>query len=266
MKLSEIKQICSDAAGSQGYISDATMTALANQAVQDLVSSTHCLEKRKTVACVAGQQTYAFPDDCEKLRLAAYDGTYISPATLEELRWKTNKWDSDRGEPRCWFVNGLNDEVGLWPIPGSSTTFVAGEPEVGVLMDEDGVWVDTAYGDLLEEPGAIVDIVSALELELFYYARPREMDDDDDVPDLPAWAHPAVAFFMLKEMYRSMTPMRDIEKSTFWGELYKRARGRLAIRMFNRLPKEWRVRPDRFSGEARHRYGRLPQVVDVSGS
>lgn len=273
MTYSEIRSFVDDILGSQSVVSDDTMLAWANQAVKELVSDTECLEKRQAMLAVADQQEYSYPTDCKKLRRVAFDGTVIDYINLFSLQNEAHRWDEDAGDPRKWFAYGLNESFGVWPIPATGTVTevysgTTGSLIFGALTDGMGVIVDTADGSSINNYGAIVEdasveSIAGRELDVFYFAEPPDMTGDDDEPDLPGWAHPYVAYFMLREVYKTSTQLKDPMRAAYWGSEYNHGKNRIRVRTNGRLPREWRLKP-RVGVRAPYRYGRLPQVVDTS--
>ena len=267
MTYSEIKSHFNAIFGTSTYITDSMLLSWANSAVAELVADTGCLEKRQKIVLTAGTQLYDFPDDCDKIRRAAYDGEKLPAESKWALQQHTKGWDSDSGTPKCYFVDGLNEQIGLYPIQTADTlTQGTTTATYGMMLPTDGsfgVRIDRTVGDRLEDSyGGVYAEVVGLDLEIYYRALAPAMTEDDHVPALPHWAHPLVLYYMLKMAYGCHSPVRDVQKSSLWAEIYRNGKYRLKVRTGGRNPKEWLLRTTGRKVRSL-KVGRLPDVIDV---
>jgi len=244
------------------YFSNANLITWANMSVRDMVSESRCLERRQKLVVTAGTQTYDLPSDCDRVRRAAYDGDKLLDRGMFELQISAPKWDIDTGIPRWYFVDGLNEQIGLYKIPTTSTTVTDTDGEFGGLLPSDG-WggiVDATVGERLPVlDGGQYEEITGFELELYFSCRPAEITQNDSVLDVPAWAHPVVLYSLLRFAFSAQTPMMDKARAAYWGDLYAHGKDRLIKQSNDRLPKDWRflVR----SIEGRPKIGRLPDLI-----
>lgn len=268
MNYGEIKDLFYDLSGfrrSGPYFSDANALMWANMAHRDLVSKSQCLERRQKIVVTAGTQTYDLPDDCNVVRRASYDGYKIMPMTKLELQWHENGWDRDQGTPCWYFVDGLNEQIGLYEIPNSSTSVEASSSGTGFKVSSTGTGfvIDTSdSGRLPPLTGFLIEEITGLDLEVYFSCRPPDIAADADVPALPLWAHHGLVYGMLRHAWRAHTPQRDVAKSALFGALYARVANRLKIRTNGKLPKDWLLEM-RGYGE-RPNISRLPDIIEVS--
>lgn len=269
MTYSDIKSsfwmLLGGASAENPYISTSQLLLWANMAVRDLVMDSKCLERRQQMVATASTQTYDMPSDCAVLLRVGHDGDKLWPITKTELMENTYRWDQDTGTPRMWYADQLNDQFGLYPIPSVSSTVSNSDSMFGfkVAPTAHGFLVDTAYGDRLDAPhGFLIEEITANEIEVYYYARPPEIDSDDDEPELPPWAHPFVVFYMLSRALKQHSPMQDMARSAYWQVMYNDGKQRLQRRSFGKLPKEWVFKSRAWGG--RPRISRLPDVIEVS--
>ena len=249
-----------------GYFSDATVLKYCNMAVIDLVSHSRCLERRNTILIEAGTQQYDLPTDCERILRAAFDWEKLIPTTKLSLQQDEVYWDTRRGDPQFYYTDMTNDQIGLFYIPGTGTAYTSTSSGFGGLIASTGFGgvIDTSIGERIAPDtfGGLLYEITANGLEIFYNARPPAIVDGDDVPELPAWSHPLVIYFMLWKALSAQTVFRDLEKSSLWHDFYKRGRSRLKHRMNSRLPKDWILKTK--DQGLRPRVSRLPDLIDNS--
>lgn len=80
--------------------------------------------RSRTTNVVASQQYYQNPEDALRPREVSYlMGTQWVPLdeVTDEHYWRQLNWVTTTGVPTCFYVRG-DDEIGLYPIPGSAVT------------------------------------------------------------------------------------------------------------------------------------------------
>ena len=252
------------ASASASTFSNDMLLEWANAAIRDLVDDCQCLERRQAINVEASTQTYDLPDDCDRVLRAAHDGDKLIQATKSGLQESAYRWDSDTGTPRWYFVDMLNEQIGLYPVPNLGSTTVESTTGYGVVVSDTGfgVVVDDSEAEALEDYGAVIHTLSALELEVYFTARAATMDGDDDVPSIPAWAHPLVLYAMLRNAYAAHTLMNNPNSAAYWSDLYQYGKRRLKRQSNDKLPKDWRVKT-RDEGYY-PRVSRLPTIIPTS--
>ena len=257
----------SDAHG--GYISSENLLKWCNMGLIDLVAKSRCLETYDTILVTAGVQEYDLPDNCERIERVSFNWETITPTMQLALQQEEVYWDTRRGTPQWYYVDMLNDQIGLFYIPGTSTTYtglsVPFQP-YGRLIAETGfgMVIDTDDGMALPETmfgGALYEI-TANGLKVYYNARPPAIEEDDDVPELPQWAHPLLVYYMLWKACSAMTPLRDLDKAEIWQSLYVSGLGRLMSRTNSRVPKDWLMKTK--DQHFMPRVSRMPDLIDPS--
>lgn len=226
----------------------AMLPTLANMAIRSLASETDCLVAKRTVTCTAGQQEYDMPSDCDKVLSAYYDGEKIRAVSKWDLQQSVmDGWDRFQGTPRFYYVGGLNEKIGLYRIPSVDTQTEETEGDTvgtgfGGLVGDDGYGrkiANTGYGAVLIDYGGTAYGVTGFGLDLFYAARPPEVENDEDGIVLPPWAAPIVLFEMLRGVYASPVPGGDVKKAAFWGWMSQAGRRRLTVRAASPTPKRY---------------------------
>ena len=246
------------------YITSTQLLLWANMGVRELVAESRCLERRQQMQVTSGTQTYDLPDDCDRVFRAALDGDKLENCSLSWLRQRDNRWDQRTSTTREYFCDGLNEQIGLYPIPNVSSTVEETDAGFGGLVASTGFGgiVDTTIADPLEpEYGGMLFEITANELEVYFSCRPPEIDDNDDVPELPPWAQPYVVFYMLQKALMQHTPMREVNRAAYWGGMFQDGKTRLKARANSKLPKEWKLKTGSY-GE-RPRISRLPDIIEV---
>lgn len=215
MNLREIKQRFWDYLGgdlsSSAQVADDALVVWANAAVMDLTTYTDCLQKNLKIECTTGVQEYDLPADCDVVWRAAYDDQKIKLTSKWDLQQVDNTWDRSTGLPVRYYVNGLNGKIGLYPIP-SVDSLMSGSDVLGFGLD------------------------------IFYRSFSVPMEDDEDIPSLPVWAHPYVVFYMLHSAYTMVGSQRRVASAAFWSRRYIEGRNRLRARCNMKSPKVWAVR------------------------
>ena len=184
-------------------ITDDVLLAWANMATRELAEETNCINFRYSIALTAGTQEYSLPSTCKTVYRAYYDGEKLLPTSKWDLMHGDDSWDSRTGTPSRYYLDGLNGKVGLWPTPAADT--------------------------VLDGPS-----FESLDLELYLNGNASTLADDDDIPSIPAWAHPGVLYYMMRQAYVMIGPQRNVRAAAFWGELYRRTKLRLKGRSTKR--------------------------------
>ena len=266
MKWSKLKSLFWTLSGTSAgnpYFSNSNLLTWANMSVRGMVSESRCLERRQKMVLTAGTQIYDLPGDCDTVRRAAYDGDKLNLTGKFDLQIEAPKWDVDTGTPGWYFVDGVNEQIGLYKIPSSSTTTEeAASSGTGfkVAASGTGFVVDTTDASRLPSlDGFLVQEIVALDLEIYFSCTPVDVSGDDDVPDVPTWAQPLVLYSMLRLAFSAQTPMLDVERAAYWGDMYNYGLKRLKKQSFDRLPKDWLL--EILSVDGRPKIGRLPDLI-----
>ncbi len=249
MKWSEIKSLFLELIGAgsayPSQIDADTLLVWANMALREMTYETECLQRRQTVIVTSGTQEYDLPADCEKVLAAYYDGEKVYQTSKWDLQQCVRTWDTFEATPRKYYLNGMNGKVGLWPIPTVDTALIEETPSFGFIVSSDGpgVVVDTLVGDpLLSAPGIIYEVITGYSLELHYVARPAEIANDEDVPNVPAWAHPGILYFMLSKAYAIMGDQRQAEIHHYWARRFAEIVTCLSGQVQKNTPRSWTIR------------------------
>jgi hypothetical protein len=206
------------------------LLALANMTVRRFVAETDSLVGRASIVCEAGTQNYDMPTNCDKIIRAAYDGDKLTAVSKWSLHCGVygNGWDRLQGTPRHYFLDGLNEQIGLYRIPSVDTTLEETDNSetigsgYGAVIAPSGTGArisNTGYGAVVVDFGGSTYDISANALDLFFYARPNDLEYDSDVPDLPAWMHTYVLYDILRAVYTMKFPSQDYERAAFFGRL-----------------------------------------------
>lgn len=233
MKLGYIKSLFWELVGGEAVASPQVTSDLlltwANMGVVDLATASRSLQAEVLLPCTANVQEYTLPADCERVWRAAYDGYKLSAVSKWDLQQSDPVWDEFTGVPRRYYLNGINNKVGLWPIP-TSNSIMQGLEIVG------------------------------LGLHLYYDQRPILLEDDDSEPALPTWCHHAILFYLLKMAYSMIGVQRVGANAMFWRNRYEEVKRSLIARNNRRAPVRFVV-PDRLAGSRLLAPPRYPEFI-----
>jgi hypothetical protein len=242
----------------------ATAHAWGDEAVRDLAAKCRLLDKRDVLIVTASTGKYDLPEDCMRVWRASYDGDKIFPTAVSGIRQTNRWWEQYTATPRYYYLDELNGQIGLYPVPAASTTAEAssGNPYGFVIGDDGGFLVDiedaTPIGP--SDDGFLADVISGNDLQVFYNAYPTTPDYSGG-PDVPLWAHPLVLYYMLKKAYSSFGPLQDMERADFYGGLYSWGAGRLLMRSNRRLAEKRWIRESFGDGGASLSANNLPRSI-----
>lgn len=137
----------------QNQVNNEQLKIVLNKGAEDIARLAKCMKKDIKFAITAGVYEYNISDIAEDFCKIAKEGIRIYDGTkFKEIYPKTQKWldntypnwrDGSETTPNWYYIEPENDKIGFYQIPG------------------------TSY-----EEGA----------QMFYYRKPEEMVDDDDVP------------------------------------------------------------------------------------
>jgi len=257
------------------YITNLMALTWAQKALRDLVQASKCLDSRHVMSVVAGTSVYDLPDNCGQIWRVTFDEERIEAITQDKLRAHNHKWPERSGDPRFYYVGELNDQIGLYENPSTGSTYAQGAaPARGGIVDMSadpnvtprrGFVVDRADASAPGPVprGAIVDILTANGLEIFFKAHPTELGDHTDI-DLPGWAKYGVLWGMLRDCYEAETELRNFGTALFYKFLYDDIKSRLKMRAADRLNREWQVQSFYARGAGKQILPRVPQHIEES--
>lgn len=236
------------------FFASATIMEFANSALREMVRRTKCLESRYVVAVTSGTAEYNLPTDCEQPWRLTFDDKVLSPITQMEMNVINERWrDKTSSQPIYYYMDELNSQFGLYEKPSVSSTYTTRSgPAYGLLVDtstvdsRSGATVGIVYDISDATPatdnpeGGIYDILSGYGVEVFYNARPDEIDGSAaQVVQIPAWAMHGILFGMLAEAFESDTELMNLDTSSFYRNLFYHWIGRLRVRSYDKLPMVW---------------------------
>ena len=272
MQYSDIKTLfytmIGESADTPVYVSGAMAASFATAGVKRLVEDSTCLETRVIKGVTAGTQEYDLPDDCRRVMRVAYDDQKILPITHQDLRNHNPRWRDHSGTPRFYYLDEMNEKIGLYENPGTSSTYaeVSGGAD-GFIVDMSGAdGGDGFIFDIRDVPyggtdGFITDIITGFELEIIYQAdSPAGITDDTAIP---AWARGAILYYMLYMAYSQDTVIADQEKAVFWYGMFLRSLSRLRVRAASKLAHDW-VREMTYTGQHDPVFRLMPEHIEES--
>lgn len=194
----------------------AMLDTLVNSGIRTLAEESECFVKSATIPCTAGTQEYDLPEDCSKVLRVSYNEEKIKPISKWTLQGVVQDgWDRIQGQPRRYYLDGLNNKIGLYNIPSVSTT-VGGEFAIG----------------------------------LYYVAVPVMGADGWQLSAIPGWAHQYVLFYALREVYRSLHSGRDLRRAHFYHMLYLHGERRLKVRSSAPIARSYEMRETDYEGHS----------------
>lgn len=249
-----------DSESSPVFFSETTVEQLANSALSELYAETDLIYNIKLISCVSGTGEYDLPADCYDVKRVAYDGRRLRPITQARLDSDDATWVEHNGEPEFYYVDGLDKQIGVYPIPDVDSELVTGG-EYGVYTGggdtEYGVYI-TSSG-LEDEHGVYVGGFPGKYLQVDYSAVPETFDKNKK-PQIPLWGYYYLLWRMMSEAYLIGLPDADMEASVAYSVLAGQAKQRIITRAANPLNKVWRKRAGRLANadtDVRLRWGEL---------
>ncbi len=236
------------------FFSATTVTQLFDRAMSELYADTNILDGISPIACTAEVGIYDLPADCSEVHRVAYNGIRLRTITQARLNAESASWVNEIGEPKYYYLDGLDKQVGVYPKPGIASETASGG-EYGVYIGsgdtEFGVYIDPAIsGGLIDEHGVYVGGLGGKYLEVYYSASP-DVYNAGEKPQVPLWGVYYLLWHMLAEAYLIGLPDADMEASVSYRLLAEQVKDRITTRAANPLNKVWRKRA-----------GRLPSVAD----
>jgi len=226
------------------YFTESSIKIFMQKALRRINANSKVIKKRQAVNLTAGQRLYDLPSDCHEVYRVTYDGHMIEPYTQARLDAESRTWRNASGEPYLYYVDRLNNQIGLYRTPDVSTTVAGASQEDGVAVlmgaSEDGLIIDISTDDgfPMAEDGIPVLEMTGNHLEVFYWAEPADYHPGSE-PDLPQWAQHVLVWSALAEAYRAGLPDVDEERAAAFalmaGDLEERIQGRTA----NVINKTW---------------------------
>jgi len=224
------------------YFSDDAVRVFMHKALRRVNGNCKLVRKRQAINITAGTSTYDLPSDCHEVFRVAYDGARIDQYSQARLNADNTTWRTATGEPYLWYVDRLDNQIGLYPEPSVSSTVTGASQEDGVpvLMGdtEDGIIIDitTDDGFPLGEDGVPVLEITANHLEVYYWGEPADFHHTTN-PDVPQWAQHFLLYSALSEAFRVGLPDQDLERAAAWAVMAGDLEERMRIRSANVIPK-----------------------------
>lgn len=234
--------------------SDDELNQYLNEAVLYTQSLTKIFEDIAILTVVAGQVVYNLPSDADQLKRVTFDGVFLPQTNEYELDRDNPNWRvATAGNPVRFYLNQFN-QLSLFPTPSTTGVFYTFSAEKGEACEFtliDGVTVDSAvtfnqnFGFVIgytDTAGGIVRIVSTSPQEPFinnpdvglviefdtdesnlsftFAKTPDEMGQDTDVPQLPAFLHPALTYFAVMKAFARDGEFQDLDLAQAWFAVY----------------------------------------------
>jgi hypothetical protein len=263
MKFSTVRDLfyalTGDSPSAPVYFPDATVLAYGTTAIARACAMTDCTEGRQDLFVTAGVGEYALASDCRRVYRVTFGGDRIVPTLKYKLRMLMDNWDQLIGLPTHYYLDGLNQRIGLWKKPSTTTSdgsvTYAGSYPFGDLSstNDPTITANQSFGGVVAVSGDAFS-VGGDSAEIFYVAEPAALVDPDSDMGLPMWAAPYVLYSMLSQAYGSDTQLRNLGLSGYWAEAADAVLIRLRQRTGNRCMK--------MTGDVRPR--RLPKGLFVT--
>jgi len=193
-----------DSSTSPVHLASASMDTFFNASIGSLVDESECIEERMSIDLTAETGEYTLPADCVKVLRVTYADGALRPVTKQYLRSIDMTWADTTGEPALYYLDGLDGEIGLYPIPDTAAVYV-GEGTSHLVVE--------------------------------YLASPYDLGTDDNYPEIPVWSYAGLLFGALERAFSSNTELRNIEASALYGAMAKYVARRLRIRVNGKLPR-----------------------------
>ena len=106
-----------------------------NDSYRHIARETQVIEHQLFVDAVSGQAEYTIPNYIAEIQRVAFDNTRILPTTVHELDRYDTTWRDRTGTPWAYRIDQLNDKIGLYPAPSSSSGTPFSGGELGTVID-----------------------------------------------------------------------------------------------------------------------------------
>jgi len=214
--------------------------AYANECLDYLVEKVKYLEDYRDYALISGTYLYTVDDDVVEIERVEYNGKHILPLSPNELKDYDINYLYETGEVRRWYPFGTR-KIGYYKTPTWTADYSTFDTDWGELIyyesDGDTVTFDSEYGIVIDvdsdESGWVYYFVpddgfgEAIYIDEAAYTvnhrivkRPARLVNDDDIPELPAWFHRLIAFFIAWKCLDRDSPGRDDNLAAFWSAIY----------------------------------------------
>jgi len=256
------------------YITNDMALSFANQAIRAAVDESKCLDRRQVILCVEDQGEYDLPSDTDALFRATYNDEKLGPVRQALLDIDDGRWRQYSGWPSRYYLDRMNNQIGLYEKPSADTTVAAYSQEYGIVIDDDDTTFTSEFGLIIDsteagiadqEFGVETGEITGRALEVFFWARPDAITDDDDSIPLPTWSAYYVLWMMLSDAYMADTVIQDVEASQAFKLMAEQIMPRLRGRSFTKTNKTYVI--GKSAGKAgRRRRSNFPETIPDAGT
>lgn len=194
----------------EAFFTNATIHAYFTEAMYEAADRSLWVDNITDTVTVSGASDISATTGSLQVWRVEVDGEVCYPVTPNELRKSDRFWNTRTGKPRFY------------------------------IMDEEQTNATVLTVRLHEIPN-----VSDLTVKIYAYGVPGV--PSDNTPTLlvttPEWFAYTVAFGILTRCYEADTEMQNFEKADFYRGIWNDAIGRLRLRSFGRLKRQWSFRP-----------------------
>ena len=249
----------------------------ANECQDNLAETVKFLHDYRDYALVDGTYLYTTDPDVVEIERFEYNGRHILPLSPNELKDYDINYLYETGEIRRWYPWGTQ-KWGVYKTPDWTADYATFDGDYGILIDieysTDTVTVDTEWGLVIDidrdESGDVFYFVddhgfgeiilideAALTVNMRVVERPKQLVEDEDIPEIPAWFHRIIVFYIIWRCLERDSPGRNEKLAAFWKLFYDDAKAqmfRLYRYSFNSPDHTREIR--RMNKVNKYRYGR----------
>ena len=242
-----------DSETAPAYMPAATLSGFVADAIDHMARATECLQARQTILVSADVAEYDYPDDCDRIYAAYYDGSRLLPVMQSQLRAEDPNWRAIVGTPAYYYLDENTRKIGLYPCPEVGTEYTTFSGERGVVVSsttdgvadtfsqELGIVIDTSEdGTFTAELGEVVSEVEGLALDVHYTVHGPAVTDAG-VIYCPGWAAHYVLFMALSAALEADTPIQNMASASFWRQMADFQLARIRLRSGSRAVRDWGV-------------------------
>ncbi len=229
------------------YFTEDQLHIYGNKMVQAINGRIKVLRKRAAVRVTAGTAECDLPNDVREIYRVLYDGQKITHTTQGQLNAMDETWRDVSGTPIYYYLDGLSNQIGLYPNPDTSSTVLEGDDDSGIPLwsgglDGEGIVIDPRTNDHIDpvyrDDEIILSTITDAAVEVFYWADPDVLINDEN-PDLPSWASSFVMWGTLAEAFSVGNPDPDYSRALCFAAMAKDTAERIQFRANTALPKRY---------------------------
>jgi hypothetical protein len=223
-----------------GLWTQAELKSYANQCLEDLARDVKYLEDYRDYVLTSDTTLYDIDDDIIEIRRVEYNGKHILPLAAHELYEYDSAWLNESGEIRRWYPRGYT-KVGYYKKPSWTADESTFDVEYGMVNDSSGGGYTHSYSS---EYGIVVDVESSEDDDSIYFYpdagygelvlcdedaltvnhrvifTPAALVNDADIPDLPAWCHQGIVYYICWKALDMEGPAYKPDLAAVWQALY----------------------------------------------